>query len=409
MATTEGFTAAAKRDLKIAEDYYEFKLGTDGPDADTTKEAYAIMIDSQDKIGMDPKVQARENEIRLAAGTQTYEGVQRKVFKDMVAGVKLEIAKQNPDGTMVHDAEARAKKFDNLRDEIQTSTLVSEDDRQKALQSLNQYEKTLNGRAEQVSLQNTINYYDENEDRLFNNEMGRDETDEFKFHDDEGRKKGSTARDYGDYIEGAADIAINPVPYDTKEGVESMLNAVLAYSMKSIDSKTARDDIYAPALLDKNVTKSTTQWALGMIRRPLPPAFAENLKGVVDANYDIQRVPYKFRDVEDTEAAAVNRSLMQWAGENTTMTTDADGREIWKTPTVSQLEEQSALYRDIIKKQGIDALGGIAPPEPDADLEELGIADEVIAPLTAEEYNAVPSGAWYQHPDDPEGELRKKP
>ena len=320
----------------------------------------------------------------------------------------MEAAKENPDGTMVHNAEERAKMFDELRDDLQTTTLVSADEAQKALQSLNQYEKTLLGRAEQVSLQNTINYYDENEDRLFSNQMDRDEADEFDFHDGD-RKKGSTARDYGDYIEGAAQIAQEPVPFDTKEGIASVMDAVLNYSMKSIDSKTARDDIYTPTLLDQNVTTATAKWALKKIREPYPEAFAKNLKGVIDSNYDTQRVLFKSRPVEDKEASVINKALMVWADENTTQTTDKDGRVSWSTPTVSQLEDQSSQYRAIVKREGIGALGGIAASKQETELEELGMADEVLTPLTAEEYGAVPSGTWYQHPDDPEGTLRKKP
>ena len=351
----------------------------------------------------------------LETSQKQYEAALEKENKDLfrngIAGVKMEAAKENPDGTMVHDAEERAKMFDELRDDLQTTTLVSADESQKALQSLNQYEKTLNGRAAQVSLQNTLNYYDQNQDRLFNNEMDRDETDEFDFHDDEGRSKGSTARDYGDYIEGAAEIAQNPVPYDTKEGVASVMDAVLNYSMKSIDSKVARDDIYIPTLVDQNVTKATAEWALNKIRDPFPPAFAEDLKGVVDANYDTQRSIFnvKSKTTEDTEAAAINRSLMIWADENTTKSTDAEGNVSWKTPSLDALEEQSAQYRAILSREGIGALGGIGASKQDAELEELGLADEVPSPITAEEYSAVPSGVWYQHPDDPEGTLRKKP
>jgi hypothetical protein len=304
---------------------------------------------------------------------------------------------------MVHDAKERGLMFDKLRDELQTTTLVGADESQKALQSLNQYEKTLNGRAEQVSLKNTINYYNDNQERLFGNEMTLEELDEFDFHDDAGSTKGTTERDWSDYIAGAAEVAVVPVAFDSREGIESVMDAVLNYSMKSINAKTAMDDIYTPALLDQSVTSETAMWAIGKINEPFPEAFARDLKGVVDSNYDVQRSIFnvKLRQTEDQEASAINRSLMIWADENTTKTTDKDGKVTWKTPSLEQLEDQSAQYRATVKREGIGALGGVS----DID----NIPDEIPSPLTAEEYNSLPSGTVFYHPDDPEGVTSIKP
>ena len=346
----------------------------------------------------------KKREIERNKSAVAYQGE-----RERIASVKKEMARENPDGTLAHSESERDAAFKELRNEIQTSTTMTADQATKTLTALNQWEKTLTARAGQVSLKNTINYYRENTQRLFNNEMALEELDEVKFYDDQGSKTGSTERDWSDYIGGAADVALNPVEFDSREGISSVMNAVLNNSMKSINAKTAMDNIYAPALLEKNVTRATAEWALKMIEEPFPSAFAEDLKGVIDANYDIQRTIFKGRIKEDAEASAINRSLMIWAGENSTKTTDKDGNDVWNTPSLEQLEDQSAQYRAIVRRDGVGALGGIAPSDQDAELEELGMADEVMAPLTAEEYNAVPSGVWYQHPDDPEGELRKKP
>ena len=59
-------------------------------------------------------------------------------------------------------------------------------------------------------------------------------------------------------------------------------------------------------------------------------------------------------------------------------------------------------------REGIGALGGIGASKQDVELEELGLADEIPSPLTAEEFNNLPKGTIYQHPDDPDGETRTK-
>jgi hypothetical protein len=84
-ATTEGFTAGAKRDYKIAEDYYKYALGAYGPDDKRTIDARGIVESAQDAIGMfgNEKDKAKYNETMTATGLETY--------KDVVAGQNADI------------------------------------------------------------------------------------------------------------------------------------------------------------------------------------------------------------------------------------------------------------------------------------------------------------------------------